>query len=86
MNLTESTINIKRNEYAKGKTIYGFNFAPDLSHGCGLVGHVNPQSRGTLRVYLRFKKALPVIDVVLFCEYDNMIEIDKERNVYCDFI
>ncbi|XP_053200532.1 uncharacterized protein F54H12.2-like [Panonychus citri] len=87
MNSTESTIDIKRNDYANGKTIYGFNFAPDLSHGCGLVGHVNPANRGTLRVYLRFKKALPeVIDVVLFCEYDNMIEIDKERNVSCDFI
>lgn len=74
-------------EYAKGKTINGFNFAPDLSHGCGLVENVNPSNHGTLRGYLRFKKALPgVIDVILFCEYDNMIEIDKERNVCCDFI
>lgn len=86
MNSTESTINIKRKDYIKGNTIFGFNFAPDLSNGCDLVGHVNPLKRGTLRLHLRFKKALTeVIDVILFCEYDNIIEIDSERNVSCDF-
>ncbi|XP_025018287.1 uncharacterized protein F54H12.2-like [Tetranychus urticae] len=86
MNSTESTIDIKRKEFADGKTIFGFNFAPDLSHGCDLVGHVNPINHGTLRIYLKFAKALAeVIDVVIFCEYDNIIEIDYERNIASDY-
>ena len=35
---TDSTIDINRDNYAKGNTIFGFNFAPDLSNGCGAGG------------------------------------------------
>ena len=86
MNTTESSIDITRKEFGENKTILAFNFAPDLSHGCSMVGHVNPIKRGTLRIYLRFKEALQeMVDAVLYCEYDNLIEIDADRNVHTDY-
>lgn len=85
-NAVSSTINIKRSEFRDSKMILGFNFAPDLSNGCGDIGHVNPIKRGTLRVYLRFSEPLEeIINAVLFCEYDNIIEIDANRHVTTDF-
>ena len=36
----DSTFYINRENYSKRNTIFGFNFAPDLSSGCGTVGHV----------------------------------------------
>jgi hypothetical protein len=86
MNTTESSIDITRKEFGDKHTIMAFNFAPDLSHGCSIVGHVNPIKRGTLRLYLRFKEALTeMVDAVLFCEYDNLIEVDVDRNVHTDY-
>ena len=37
----DSTFYINRENYSKGHTIFGFNFAPDLSRGCGIFGYVN---------------------------------------------
>ncbi|XP_053203877.1 uncharacterized protein F54H12.2-like [Panonychus citri] len=42
MNSTDTTVNITREEFISGKTIFAFNFAPDLSHGPGMTGHINP--------------------------------------------
>lgn len=85
-NAVSSTINIKRNQFKESKMILGFNFAPDLSNGCGDIGHVNPIKRGTLRVYVRFSEPLDeIINAILFCEYDNIIEIDANRHVTTDF-
>src|ERR1700728_2962700 len=37
----DSTCNINRSNYHNGNTIFGWNFAPDLSEGCGNAGHLN---------------------------------------------
>lgn len=86
MNSVDSTVNLKRKDFENGKTIFAFNFAPDLSQGCGMSGHVNPIKRGGMRVHMRFGEALPeVVTVFMYCEFDNTIEIDLERNVTTDF-
>ena len=73
-------------EYGKGSTLFGVNFAPDLSDGCGIIGHLNPVRRGSLRIEIKFRKPLPkVVSVLLYCEFDNLIEINKERQVLPDF-
>jgi hypothetical protein len=84
---TSSTINVDRDNYAQGNTIFGFNFAPDLSNGCCGVGHLNPIKFGSLRLQIRFKEALPkAITVLIYCEFDKLLEIDASRNAMFDFI
>jgi hypothetical protein len=84
---TDSTINITRDNYGSGNTIFGFNFAPDLSNGCGGAGHVNQIRYGTLHLQIRFKEALTdVITALIYCEFDKIIEVDAARNAHIDFI
>lgn len=41
---------------------------------------------GSLRIELRFNAALAAaITVITYAEFDNVIEIDKSRNVVVDF-
>ncbi|XP_074596510.1 uncharacterized protein F54H12.2-like [Brevipalpus obovatus] len=82
----DPTFTLTPEKYKEGDILFGFNFAPDLSDGCGVIGHLNPIRRGSLRVDLKFKRPLPnSITVVLYCEFDNLIEINSERQVSTDF-
>jgi hypothetical protein len=84
---TDSTCNINRDNYALGNTIFGWNFAPDLSNGCGAIGHLNQINYGALRIQIRFKEALTApITAIVFCEFDKILEIDSSRNATIDFI
>ena len=81
-NGTDAIVNINREEFAEGNTIFAFNFAPDLSNGPGANGHVNLVRRGELRIHIRFAKPLKTTTtLLLYTEYDNMIEIDQIGNV-----
>lgn len=85
-NMSDSTINLNRFDYIKGNTVYGFNFAPDLSNGFGCEGHLNPIKRGSLRIQMQFREPLPdTINVLVYCEYDNLIQIDRDRNITTDY-
>ena len=76
----DSTFYINRENYSKGNTIFGFNFAPDLSSGCGTVGHVNAIKYGSMRMNIRFSRILDQpITALVFCEFDKIMEIDKNR-------
>jgi len=82
----DPTFTLDHNSYSQGNVMFGFNFAPDLSDGCGIIGHLNAIRRGSLRLELKFKKPLPnSITVLLYCEFDNLIEINSERQVAADF-
>ena len=81
----DSTFYINRDNYAKGNTIFGFNFTPDLSSGCGAVGHVNPLKYGSMRLHIRFSKILAdPITALIFCEFDKILEIDINRRAIMD--
>lgn len=83
---THCTIDIGRSEYANGYTIFGFNFAPDLNEGPGIAGHVSPIKFGSLRIELRFEKPLPnPINVLVFSEYDSLVEINGQRIAFKNF-
>ena len=44
------------------------------------------KKEGSLNIDLIFKKALPrTINVIVYAEYDAVIEIDNNRNVIKDF-
>ena len=73
---------ISRSEYAKGFTLFAFDLTPDLDQS----GHFHLLRQGNLRLELHFKTALPqTINVVVYAEFDNVIEIDKPRNVLFDY-
>jgi len=84
---TDSTLILSKEQYAAGNTIFGFNFAPDLADDCNKMGYANPVRTGNLRIDLKFSKALSeTINVLLYCEFDNIVEITRERNAVTDYI
>jgi hypothetical protein len=74
--------NISRNEYASGYALYAFDLSPDLSED----DHFNLLKQGGLRIVLKFAQALPAtVSVIAYAEFENVIEIDRNRNVIYDF-
>jgi hypothetical protein len=83
---TDSTLPLSYAEYKAGNTIYGFNLAPDPIDDCNKMGYVNPTKIGTMRINLKFSSALVKnTTVILYCEYDNVIEINSARQAILDY-
>ena len=79
---TDQGNNISSSDYAKGYTLFGFDLSSDLSHGA----HFHLLKTGSLRLEINFKNALPAtINVIVYGEFQNIIEIDKARNVIVDY-
>ena len=73
---------ISRDEYGKGYTLFAFDLTPDLSD----AGHFQLVKHGNLRLELHFKNQLPkTVNAIVYAEFDNVIEIDKARNVLFDY-
>eukprot|EP00057_Strongylocentrotus_purpuratus_P015148 XP_011669622.1 PREDICTED: uncharacterized protein F54H12.2-like [Strongylocentrotus purpuratus] len=73
---------ITRTDYDKGYTLYAFDMTPDLSTGdC-----FNLRKHGNVRLEMQFARALPeTVNVMVYAEYESVIEIDRNRNVIVDF-
>jgi hypothetical protein len=77
---------ITRERYVKGFTLFGFNFSPDNSDGCGMNGYISQGKIGTMRIELHFKKPLPeTINVLIFSEFDSLMLIPEDRNAITDY-
>ena len=62
--------------------MYAFDLSSDLAE----ERHFNLAKQGTVRVELKFGAALPnTVTVVAYAEFENVIEIDRNRNVIYDF-
>jgi hypothetical protein len=73
---------IERSEYAGGYTLYVFDLTPDLSEG----DTFNLTRTGGVRIGMKFSKALEkTITVIAFAEFENIIEIDRNRSVVFDY-
>jgi len=73
---------IARDDYNKGYTLYAYDLTPDL----GEDDHFNLIKEGTVRVDMKFGAALPnTINVIVYAEFENIIEIDRSRNVIFDY-
>lgn len=82
--LAHPSLDITLAEFQAGSTIYGINFTPDMSDP--VDGHYNALRRGNLRIDLRFAEALKeVVTVLVFAQFESLITIDKDRNVFTDF-
>lgn len=70
-------------DYPKGYTLYAFDISQDLSAN---ESHWNLQKHGTVRLELRFAAPLPnAVNCIVFSEFNNLIEIDKNRSVVVDY-
>ena len=73
---------ISRSEYKNGYSLFAFDLTPDSCDG----GYFTQLKKGNLRLELHFAKALPeTIAILILAEFQNVIEIDKSRNVIFDF-
>ena len=73
--------NIGRLEFANGYSIFAFNLAPDSETG----EHLNLLKTGTLRLSVQFSKAVSkTTQVLIFGEFQGVIELDRYRSVFSD--
>jgi hypothetical protein len=73
---------IDRTEYASSYTVYVFDLTPDLNENDSF----NLAKSGSVRVGMKFSAALEkTVTVVAFAEFENIIEIDRSRNVVFDY-
>lgn len=75
---------ITLNDFKNGYNLLAFDLSPD---GCNNGDHFNIDKTGNLRINFRFKESLKhAITVILYMEFDNLLEITKLRNVIYDIV
>ena len=84
--VTDSCISLDRRNYPKGSTIIGVNFSPDLSSSCCSSGYTSPIKFGSMRIQVRFREPLKeTINLLVYLEFDSIIEINQEKNPIFEF-
>ena len=80
---TDRGIEISRDTYPEGFTLFGFNLTP-TSRQCSEA--FNLLKQGNLQLNIKFKKALTAsTSVICHMTFENMMEIDQSRNVMFDY-
>ena len=75
-------IDVSRDDYAGGYTLFVFDLTPDL----GESGHYSLLKTGSVRLALSFATALAkTVNVIVYAEFQNVLEVDRNRNVFYDF-
>ena len=75
---------IARDDYHNGYALYAFAF--DLNSNLTEEWHFNLAKQGTILIELKFGTALAnTVTVVAYAEFENVIEIDPNRNIVYDF-
>ena len=73
---------INRSDFANGYALYAFDLSPDLAED----DHFNLSRDGSVRITLKFAAALTeTVTVVVYGEFENVLEIDRNRNIIFDF-
>jgi len=73
---------IDRDDFGKGYALYAFDLTADL----GEDDHFSLLRQGSVRLALKFTTALEnTVTVIAYAEFENVIEIDRDRNVVFDF-
>ncbi|XP_074649071.1 uncharacterized protein LOC141904385 [Tubulanus polymorphus] len=77
----DKTIGITRKDYANGYFLTAFDLTPDFGFSDLAIS-----KKGSLRVELEFSKPLPEnINLLLYANFDEVLEITKDRTVVTDF-
>jgi len=73
---------INRDDYASGFALYALDMSSDL----GEDDHFGLVRQGSVRLALKFAAALAAtVTVIAYAEFENIIEVDRDRNVIFDF-
>lgn len=81
---SNSGLLINRDDYDDGYCLMAFDLTPDLS--ASDTTHWNLVRNGSVRMELGFDEALTeTVNCLVYAEFDNVIEIDRHRNVNVDF-
>jgi len=73
---------IDREDYGSGYALYAFDLTADLDE----QDHFSLVRQGSVRLALKFSAALAAtVTVIAYAEFENVIEIDRNRNVLFDF-
>lgn len=75
--------NISISDYASSHCIFAFDLTPDEDDN----GHWDLVSEGTTSIEINFSEALPDsgVEIIVYAEFDNLVMIDKHRNVFFDY-
>ena len=80
---TNQDCGLSYKDFKGGSTFFVFNLNAELTDG----DHIETTKRGTVQIECRFANALEVpITCLVLSEYDNLILIDKQRNVSLDYL
>ncbi|XP_053206997.1 uncharacterized protein F54H12.2-like [Panonychus citri] len=80
-----SMLKLKYDQYKDGNTLFAFDYTQDGTIGSE-SGTLSLLKRGTLKIEARFGEALKSpIHMIVFAQFDNLIQIDKYRNVTIDW-
>ena len=73
---------LDRTNFSGGYAPYAFDLASDL----GEDDHFSLAKQGSMRLVLKFAQPLAdPVTVIAYAEFQNVIEIDRNRNVIYDF-
>ena len=74
---------VSRTEFSTGYAVYAFDLSADM---CGSSPHFNVVQKGSLTVDIKFSAAPgSAVSLVCYGEFENLIQIDSERNVVYDY-
>ena len=80
------TIDIEHTEFLNNNCFFAFDFSADKDSGCGIGTHLSMGKFGSLRIEVHFKTTpTKALKLIIFAEFDSVIEINKHREVICDF-
>nr|KAG5697669.1 hypothetical protein BaRGS_000554 [Batillaria attramentaria]KAG5697670.1 hypothetical protein BaRGS_000555 [Batillaria attramentaria] len=81
--LTDEGNNISYADFGGGFTLFAFDLTADQS---GDAEHAQLIKQGTMRLEIHFAQALAdTINIVAHAEFQNLLEVDKHRNILVDF-
>ena len=73
---------ISREDFGNGYALYAFDLSADL----GEDDHFSLVRQGSVRLALKFAAALAAtVTVVAYAEFENIIDVDRDRNVVFDY-
>jgi len=73
---------ISRTAFWEGNALYAFDLSPDFAE----EDHFNLQKQSSVRLVLKFRQALNEnVSVIAYAEFENVLEIEHNRNVIYDF-
>ena len=74
---------IKREDWDKGYSLFGF----DLTANCDDDDHYPIIKHGNLRLEINFARALlKALNILVYAEFDNIIDITNNRNIQLDYV